>query len=249
MLNISSVESDRTTNGVEFAKTMAQGVADLRAQRAAEAAAMEFPWDITSPEGLIAFFGEKMKSTNTDLKALMQAQQNRSQVVKNIGLMNALLGTDGKDLKPGSDNWPEFERLAKLVGPSLGLSDDAIAVQATLNQATSPVHAEDTFKRDNEGGQADFRKAHPHATVVEDPDDGTRVKLSSDLEGPGLDGGATKELNAKLKALSENLQSDNQMDAIRVQELVGRISQIMSLASNILHKFDEAKMAPIQNIK
>jgi hypothetical protein len=243
------ITSDRMNEKNDHVKMTVKACADLRAEEAAQAAAMQFPWDITSPEGLIAFFGEKMKTTNTDLKALMQAQQNRSAVVKNIGLLNALLGTEGKDLRPGSDNWHEFERLAKLVGPSLGLSDDARALQATLNEAIAPVHAEDTFKRDNDAGQADFRKAHPHATTVQDPDDGERVKLSSDLEGPGLDGGATKELNAKLKALSENLQSDNQMDAIRVQELVGRISQIMSLASNILHKFDEAKMAPIHNIK
>jgi hypothetical protein len=205
MINIASISSDRlnTDSNATHNTVILGAIKNLKAEQAADAAAMDFPWDVASPEGLIAFFGEKLRETNTELKGLMQKQQDRSALVNDMGQMIALLGTDGKELKPDSPNWGEFQRLAALVKPALGESDEANAIRQTMPSAT----------------------------------------------GPGLDGTATKQLGSSLKTLSENLQADNQMDAIRVQELVGRVSQIMSLASNILHKFDEAAMAPIQNVK
>lgn len=223
-----------------------------KAEHAAEAAALDFPWDVTSPEGLIAFFGEKLKQTNTELKHLMMGQENRSKIIKDVGLLVGMLAAD-KDLKPGSPDWPEFARLANLVGPQLGESADAKAIRATLACAAAPGDLEQSFKFGDQKGVDAFIKAHPNATLAEDPIDvlGQTVKYVSKGEGPGvgLDAASAKELGTKLKSLSENFQSENQMDAIRVQELVGRISQIMSLASNILHKFDEAAMAPIANTK
>lgn len=223
-----------------------------KAAHAAEAAALDFPWDVTSPEGLIAFFGEKLKQTNTELKGLMMGQENRSKLVKEVGYMVGMLVAD-KDLKPGSPDWPEFQRLATLVEPSLGESDDAKAIRATLRGAVAPGNLEQTFAFGDQKGMNEFLKAHPGATLAADALDPLKqtVKWVSKGDGPGvgLDAAGAKELGAKLKSLSENFQSENQMDAIRVQELVGRISQIISLSSNILRKFDEAAMAPIGNMK
>ena len=210
-----------------------------KAEHAAEAAALDFPWDVTSPEGLIAFFGEKLKQTNTELKGLIRAQENRGKLIKDVGLMVGMLVAD-KDLKPGMPDWPEFERLADLVKGSLGSSADAKAIIATLTDATKGAHTEVSYAIGNKKGQDEFVAAHPNHTTKLVAGVPPQVVMASDVEGAGLDAASAKELGTKLKALSENFQSDNQMDAIRVQELVGRISQIMSLASNILHKFDEA---------
>jgi hypothetical protein len=113
------------------------------------------------------------------------------------------------------------------------------------------VHIEDTFDLDNTGGVQEFYKAHPGATKqICRPENGPQLKFRMTAEdGAGIAAADAKKFGETLKALSGNMQSENQMDAIRVQELVGRISQIMSLASNILHKFDEAAMGPIANIK
>jgi hypothetical protein len=230
---------------------MAQGAINfIKADRAAEAAALDFPWDVTSPEGIIAFFGEKLKQTNGDLQKLIRSQENRSKDVKMLETMTAMLAK-GEDLKPGSPDWPEFQRLAGLVLPSLGVSDDAKAIAATIADATKSVLIEDSFRHDNPDGLAAFMKAHPNATqhAIRENGDGPLATKVSCYDGEGLNAASAKELGDKLKALSGNKQSENQMDAIHVQELVGRISQITSLASNILHKFDEAAMGPIANIK
>jgi len=237
-------------NASPKAHVMQAAAKAIKAEQAADAAALDFPWDVTSPEGLIAFFGEKLKQTNTQLKGLMMAQENRSKLIKDVGLMVGMLVAD-KDLKPGSPNWPEFQRLAKLVGPSLGNSDDAMAIRATLEGATAPGNAEQAFAFGDQKGVDAFLAAHPGAKITSVDPMVQTITWTSTGDGPGvgLDAASAKELGAKLKSLSENFQSENQMDSIRVQELVGRISQIMSLASNILHKFDEAAMAPIANTK
>jgi hypothetical protein len=230
----------------ELSRVKAAGAGDI---------SFDMPWDITSPEGIIAFFGEKIAETNSELRDCMSAQTNRSQVIKDVGLMNGILAKYDGDNKmaPGSPDFLEFQRLANEIGPSLGTSGDAKSIQAALQAATAPSTVE-TYMEDSEPtARAAFQKAHPGCeaippqTIPQNPSL-TKWKFITH-DGPGVDGATCKQLSTQLKAMADDLTNDNSQDAIRVQELVNRISQMTSLASNIVHSYDERAMAPIQNIK
>lgn len=227
------------------------GMAALSHVRTPEAMALDFPWDITSPDGIIAFFGAKMKDTDADLKKLMYSQEARNAVIKDAGLLNSLLAKyDGdKMLMPGTDDFAEFQRLSAEICPALGGSADENAVRASLNVSLNTGHISQYFQKDDAPGLAKFALAHPSATSSPVPGDSKQIVMSADDAPNGVSAATCKDIGNKLKTIADSYQQSNQMDTIKVQELVNRISQLTGLASNIVRSFHDAAMGPIGNIK
>jgi hypothetical protein len=218
---------------------------------------LDFPWDITSPEGIIAFFGAKMQATDADLKKHMYSQQARNAASSAMKDMKGLLdrvGDSGR-LEPGTPDYAEFKRLAAEVEGSLGGSADEKALKASIDSALSPGYYEkqfDTFT--DTQALADFKAAHPDAHHIEGKDnfDGPVVRTeiwATDHAAKVIDPDTAKGLGTQLTSMTDNYSSANQLEMITVQDLVNQISQITSLASNIVHSFNEAAMGPIANIK
>jgi hypothetical protein len=219
--------------------------------RTPEAMALDFPWDITSPDGIIAFFGAKMKDTDADLKKLMYSQEARNAVIKDAGLLNTLLAKyDGdKMLMPGTPDFAEFQRLSAEISPALGGSADENSVRAALDVSLNTGHVSEYFQKDDAAGRAAFVLAHPSATSSPVPGDSKQIVLSAEDAPNGVNASTCKDIGNKLKTIADSYQQSNQMDTIRVQELVNRISQLTGLASNIVRSFHDAAMGPIGNIK
>ena len=217
--------------------------------------ALDFPWDITSPEGIIAFFGAKMQDTDKDLKELMLSQQGRnaaSTAMKNMKTMLDKVG-DG-EIAPGSSDYVEFKRLAAEVEGSMGATADENSLKASLDAALAPGKFHKAFDEvKDQQALADFQKLHPGLQPTKneaDPNNGTAI-LTYDIDSAPLaiNSDTAKALSGKVSAMTDSYQTANQIDMISVQNLVNQISQITSLASNIVHSFNEAAMAPIGNVK
>jgi len=221
-------------------------MATVRANEMAEIQA----WQITTPEGLIAFFSERMLETNRDLRNLIQGQTKRNDTVAGLNEMQRILAKvkDKQELKPGTADWNEFERLLKEVRNGLPQGEVADQVEAMLGEAMKgvPYEADWVEYKDAEAAAKSF--VGP-ARIDLQPWTG-KWKVTADQGPPqGVGAETAKDLATKLKNVADNMQGANQMDSIRVQELVSRVSQIMSTVSNIIAKFDEGKKTAINNMR
>jgi hypothetical protein len=234
----------------KFADTPISNAAmsDLSRVRSPEARALDFPWDITSPDGIIAFFSAQMQSTDASLKKLMYSQEARNGAIKDIGLLNDLLAKYGdKSLMPGTDDFAEFQRLSAEITPALGGSADENSVRGALDVSLRNGHVDQVFAEGDAAGIAGFFLKHPSGTKK---DLGLgQVLCSADDVPSGIDAATCKDISTKLKTIGDSYSQSNQTDMINVQNLVNRIGQITSLASNIVQKYNEAAMGPIGNIK
>lgn len=218
---------------------------------------LDIPWDISSPEGIMAFFAERIREVNVDLRNSLSVQQNRGTTIKDISMMTAILAKyDGdKKLVPGSDDFVEFQRLAAEIAPNLGAGADAYTIQKALDGATKPTTFEVFIDATEVKERVDFQNAHPGGewwppqTIPQNCSLSKWRLVAHDGPPAGLDAAACKQLSTQVKAIADGLTTDNSQDAIRVQEYVSRISQLTSLTSNIIHSYDERAMTPIQNIK
>jgi len=231
----------------------AAAMSDLSRVKTADEMTLDFPWDITSPEGIVAFFGAKMESTDASLKKLMYSQEARNAATRGMTQMKTLLNNLGDQrLEPGTPQYDEFKRLADEIEPTLGGSADEQSLKASLDAARAPGHYEKQFLVEQDAqALADFQKAHPDATLVKTDGvgGGETVTLSIENAPQAVETATVKDLSSKVTSISDSYQSANQLDMINVQNLVNQISQITSLASNIVHSFNEAAMGPIGNIK
>ncbi len=223
----------------------------LATQRQAAIAEME-AWQVTTPEGLIAFFSERLLETNRDLRSLIQGQQSRNDTVKDLTEMQRILAKvkDGQKLEPGSADWNEFQRLLKEVRGSLPQGDVADQVGATLDAAQQRVPYDELWADQVKAKAAGDSWGTRYTLEIVPAPGPVKWRLKAD-QGPmqGIGSDTAKDLATKLKNVADNIQGANQMDSVRVQELVSRVGQIMSTASNIVHKFDEARMAAVNNIR
>jgi hypothetical protein len=233
-----------------------QAMNEIANVRTAGEIALDFPWDITSPEGIIAFFGAKMQDTDKDLKKLMYSQQARnaaSTAMKEMkNLLDNKVGDSGK-LEPGTPDYEEFKRLAAEVEGSLGSSADEKALKASIDSALGPGHYEKDFDlKKDAAALAEFKAQHPDANMTPKSSDlngAVIVTMSTENASKAIDAGTAKGLTGQLTSITDNYQTANQLDMVTVQDLVNHISQITSLASNIVHTYNEAAMAPIANLK
>jgi hypothetical protein len=218
-------------------------------------ASFDMPFDITSPEGIIAFFQQRISDTNADLRKSIDAQKTRSEVSKQITAMNGILAKyDGDNtMTAGSPDFVEFQRLVNEIAPSLGTSADAESIKSALQAASAPSDVTTWIKGEEPTARAAFQKAHPGAEIYPPQTPPQNPSLTDwkfvTHDGPGVNGATCKQLSTQLKGVADEFTSNNSLDAINVQEYVNRISQMTSLASNIVHSYDERAMAPIQNIK
>ena len=234
----------------------ANAMADISRVKTADEMTLDFPWDITSPEGIIAFFGAKMQSTDADLKKLMYSQGARNTASTAMTNMKDLLGRhegDGDRIEPGTKDYEDFKRLAAELEPVLGGSVDEQSLKGAIDAVLAPGHFEKEFDVHADAqALADFTAAHPHATPKSSSMvDGTHPKVVMAIENApqAIDANTAKEIAGKLTSITDSYQRSNQLDMINVQNLVNQISQITSLASNIVHSFNEAAMSPIGNLK
>jgi len=232
-----------------------QAMTDISRVKTADEIALDFPWDITSPEGIIAFFGAKMESTNAELKKAMYSQNARNaanQAMK--GMKDLLSKYDGDSkIEPGTPDYDEFKRLAAEVEGSLGASADENSLKASIDSVLAPGHYDKNFDTVNDAkALADFAAAHPDATATPNGEtNDLHPILNMAIEnGPkSITASTAKDLGNKLTTITDGYQNANQLAIINVQDLVNQISQITSLASNIVHSFNDAAMGPIGNIK
>lgn len=225
---------------------------DLAHVRTPEAMALDFPWDITSPEGIIAFFADKMQSADQSLKKLMYSQEGRNAAIKDIGLLNDLLARyDGdKKLMPGTPDFAEFQRLAGEISPAMGGSADENMARGALDPNLNTGHVSQYLQADDAKGIAAFMLAHPHGTSeAVDIGGQHQVLVSADDVPTGIDAATCKDISNKLKTIADSYSQSNQTDMINIQALVNKIGQITGLASNIVKNYNDAAMGPIQNIK
>jgi len=207
---------------------------------------------LTTVDGLIAFFGERMRETHAALRSMLQGQDGRTKVMKGLTDMQAILGNlkEGEKLGPGHPKWDEFMKVYNDVKGLLPEFDRG-RVDQLLDGA---VQRQRPYKTpDNEGWD---KEADARALAAQCTGQVTVVEVAGEWyvcaeEGPaaGIDQSQAKEISLKLKALGDTLGQENQAEAIRVQEYVARIGQLTSLCSNIVAKFDEARMAPINNLR
>lgn len=209
---------------------------------------------LTTIDGLIAFFSEKIRETNGALRTMLQGQEGRGKVIRALGDLQAILGgiKEGEKLAPGHEKWGEFMTVYDSVKGLLSDVDRA-RFDAVLDGA---VKRQVPFQTPEGEGWNDYDKAVAFARTckgrceVEPHIDGKwYVKAPEGGPAAGIDPGQAKEVGLKLKNLADELGQQNQGESIRVQELVARIGQLTSLCSNIVAKFDEAKMAPINNLR
>lgn len=225
------------------------GHAVMAGVRANEAAAIE-AWQITTPEGLIAFFSERMVETNRDLRNLIEGQTRRNETVKTLNEMQRVLNSvkEGEKIEPGHPKWGEFVDLLEKVRN--GLPDSAVAndIDAKLQVAGARQTPYAVEWADKKQAEEVAKQCLPEGKVsLASP--GRWLVASANGPAPGLNMEQSKDLATKLKNVAENMQGANQMDSIRVQELVSRVSQIMSTVSNIIAKFDDGKKTAINNMR
>jgi hypothetical protein len=240
----------------KFADTPISAAAmnDLSRVKTADEMTLDFPWDITSPEGIIAFFGAKMETTDASLKKLMYSQEARNAASTGMKSMKDLIGSMGDQrIEPGTPKYEEFKRLAAEIGPTLGGSADERSVKASIDAMLAPGHFEKQFDVDSDKqALADFKAAHPDAEFVGSNTVGPKIQtmtFSIENAPQAIDPAAAKDLSSKLTTITDSYTSASQLDMINVQNLVNQISQITSLASNIVRSFNEAAMGPIGNLK
>lgn len=221
----------------------------MAGQRAAELAEMQ-AWQITTPEGLIAFFSQRMLETNRDLRGLLDQQTKRNDTVKTLNEMQRILNSvkENEKLEPGSAKWEEFDKLLKESRAGLPESSLADEVSARLVQAAQrqTPYADDWADKDT-AAKAGAGCIPP---VVPEPlMNGKWRVVSANGPAAGLNTNDAKDLATKLKNVADQMQGANQMDSVRVQEAVSRISQIMSTVSNIIAKLDDGKKTAINNMR
>lgn len=221
-------------------------IAGVRAAEADDIAA----WQITTPEGLIAFFSERMLETNRDLRNLIEGQTRRNDTVKSLNEMQRVLNSvkEGEKIEPGHPKWEEFETLLKEVRK--GLPDSAIANDIDARLATAG--ARQTPYADNWADKKTAQSIADQCTgtvALTQLPNGKWQVVATNGPAPGLNMEQSKDLALKLKNVAENMQGANQMDSVRVQELVSRVSQIMSTVSNIIAKLDDGKKTAINNMR
>ena len=228
---------------------------DIANVKTAGEIALDFPWDITSPEGIIAFFSAKMEATNAELKKAMYSQSAHNAANSAMKQMKDLLARhegDDNRIEPGMKDYDEFKRLAAEVEGSLGASADENALKASIDAALAPGgYQKDFALGKDDAALADFKKQHPDAKMIpNDAPDHVNVETwSVENADKAIDANVAKEIDGKLTAITDSYQNASQLAMITVQDLCNQISQITSLASNIVHTFNEAAMGPIQNIK
>jgi hypothetical protein len=227
------------------------GMTALSGVKTPEARALDFPWDITSPEGIIAFFSAKLQETDAGLKKLMYSQEARNAAVKDIGLLNDLLSKYGdKPLMPGTPDFAEFQRLSGEISPAMGDTADENSVRGALDVNLKTGHVSQTFVAGDTAAIDAFKKAHPQATSQPVELGSVHwVALSADDAPSGVDPATCKDISTKLKTIADSYSQSNQTDMINIQNKVSQIGQISSLASNIVFKFNETAMGLIGNTK
>lgn len=221
-------------------------IAGVRAAEADDIAA----WQITTPEGLIAFFSERMLETNRDLRNLIEGQTRRNDTVKTLNEMQRVLNSvkEGEKIEPGHPKWEEFVTLLEQVRN--GLPDSAVAndIDAKLKTAGTRQSPYAVEWADKDVADKVALQCEPKGKVTM-ASPGRWLVSSATGPAPGLNMEQSKDLALKLKNVAENMQGANQMDSVRVQELVSRVSQIMSTVSNIIAKLDDGKKTAINNMR
>lgn len=212
--------------------------------------------DLLDPESLLAFFEMKMGDAKGQLNALIQRQEKVNERVNVLQSLEAKLAGYPEGFKPGDQGWQEFVSAARQAQEALGVqSKEGKDIQAMLDAATKPTMTDKRF----DDPQAAFAEAAKHGTSVRfgapagptGLDQGLTGWIAQVPNGPakGLSKEDTQKLVSQTKAFREGLQSDQQIQMIRVQQAVEQCSQLVNLASNIMRKLNDMAMAPINNMR
>lgn len=212
--------------------------------------------DMLDPESLLAFFEMKMGDAKGQLNALIARQEKVNERVTLLQRFEGAIAGYPEGVKPGDPGWEAVLAAAKDAQAALGAtSKEGKEIQAIIDAATKPTMVDKRF----DDPQVAFAEASKHGTGVRFGMAVGPTGLEQGLTGyivqvpEGAPKGLAKEdvqkLVSQTKALREGLQSDQQIQMIRVQQAVEQCSQLVNLASNIMRKLNEMAMAPINNMR
>lgn len=210
------------------------------------------PVDFLSTEGLINYFGERIKRVRGDIQTLMARQQERSTRSNALQSDEAVLQQFAeKGVHPGDPGWDQFVAAANDLKRLLGDSDEGRKVAALVDKGLAGTPKEHAFE--TQGEAEAFVAAHPGSRWDLDvAGDGAETKYKVTInDGPaaGLDKSDVSSIAAQSKSMRDALNSDNSMDMIRMQDAVQRVSQMQTMCSNILRSLEDCAKTAIGNFR